>query len=94
MKTVKTQPQPLLHRILESVSNCLDAASARKLAALRLDARAQALLDEFADKSTEGTLTAEEQAEYRAIVSLLNYISILQSQARRQLKKQRQATAS
>ncbi|HQZ64395.1 MAG TPA: hypothetical protein PLY87_04935 [Planctomycetaceae bacterium] len=36
----------------------------------------------FADKSTEGTLTTEERAEYEACVRAINSISLLQMKSR------------
>jgi hypothetical protein len=85
---------PLLIRILKSVTRCFDQATARKLASLRLDKRSQALLEEMADRCTEGALSPEELEEYRAVVDAMDVIAILQIEARQQLKRKRRALVS
>ncbi len=61
---------------------------AKAIVAIRLDAKTQAHLDKLAEKSTAGTLTAQERAQYEAYVSALDFLAILQSKARRVLKAQ------
>jgi len=87
----RTESPSLLLRILKSVARCFDQATARKLASLRLDKRSQAMLDQWADKCTEGALTPEERDEYRAVVDAMDVIAILQIEARQQLKRKRRA---
>jgi uncharacterized protein YnzC (UPF0291/DUF896 family) len=53
---------------------------------LRADPAVQERLDELADKSTEGTLTDDERAEYESYIHAIDFISVLQAQARRLLK--------
>jgi hypothetical protein len=72
-----------LAKFLEPVSRCLTPEVARELVQLRADPAMQARLDELADKSTEGTLTAEEQIEYQTYVHAIDFIAILQTQAHR-----------
>lgn len=55
---------------------------ARSIAGLRAAPDVQQKLEDFANKSTEGTLTVEEHAEYEACVRAINFISILQMKAR------------
>jgi len=88
------EAQPLLNRILAQVGRCLTAETAQKLAALRVDNRTQALVDQLADKSTEGKLTPDEREEYLAIVSVIDFVSILQCQARQVLKRKRRVTVT
>jgi len=71
-----------LARLLKPIGLCLTAEVAQALVNLRADPSVQNRLDELADKSTEGTLTEDEQAEYEAYVHALDFIAVLQSQAR------------
>ena len=43
----------------------------------------------MADKCNEGQLSPEERAEYEALVRAIDFITILQSKARRRLAKTR-----
>jgi hypothetical protein len=54
---------------------------------LHASADVQARLEELADKSTAGQLTAEERAEYTTAVAAIEFISVLQSKARRLLSQ-------
>jgi hypothetical protein len=84
--SAKHHPTTLLAKLLEPVGRCLTPDVARELVNLRVDLAVQERLDELADKSTEGTLTNDERAEYETYVHALNFISVLQAQARRLLK--------
>jgi len=86
--------KPLLNRILARVSKCFDQETVKKLAVLRLDEASTAMIERLAEKSTEGTLTPEERDEYLAIVSVMDFVGILQIQARRRLETRRRATVS
>jgi len=72
----------IIDELLDPVSRCLTPDVARNIAGLRAAPDVQQKLDNFAEKSTEGTLTAEECAEYEACVRAINFISILQMKAR------------
>lgn len=74
-----------LHRILDPVGRCLTPEFARALMSLRTDPETQDRIDELADKSTEGTLTAAERAEYETYVSANDFLGVLQAKARRLL---------
>ena len=56
---------------------------ARRLAALRASPEVQRRIDELADKSSEGTLSADERAEYETWVRAINFLGVLQAKARR-----------
>ena len=71
-----------LARLLEPVGRCLTPDVARELVNLRADPAMQERLDELADKSTEGTLTDDEREEYETYVHAIDFIAILQAQAR------------
>jgi hypothetical protein len=71
-----------LQRILDPVGRCLTPEVARALLGLQADAETRARLEELADKSTEGSLTEAERDEYRAYVSAIDFLTVLQSKAR------------
>jgi hypothetical protein len=75
----------VLDEMLEPVSRCFGLETARALAALRVDERVQARVDELAEKCNEGELTPEERGEYEAYIQASTLIGILQAKARRVL---------
>jgi uncharacterized protein YnzC (UPF0291/DUF896 family) len=75
-----------LAKLLDPVGRSLTPDVARALVNLRADPAVQERLDELADKSTEGTLTDDERAEYESYIHAIDFISVLQAQARRLLK--------
>lgn len=77
-----------LDRILDPVTDVFTPELARTFAELRADAQLQAYADILAQKANEGTITPEEDAEYRAIVDAADLVAVLQLKARRYLKKQ------
>ena len=88
MDTHLSAPPPsIIARLLTPVGDCLTPDVARHLVDLHASADVQARLDELADKSTEGQLSAEERAEYETAVAAIEFISVLQSQARRLLNQ-------
>ena len=76
-----------LDRFLEPVIEALTPASARKLVDLRIDPNIQAHVDVLRCKANEGTLTPEEEAEYKDFVEAVDLMSIIQSKARQFLAK-------
>ena len=74
-----------LDGILDPLSRCLDAESARRLADFRVDPPVQERIDALAERANEGTLGADERAEYEALVNAADFISILKLKARRHL---------
>ncbi len=78
----------VLDRLLDPITRCLTPEAARKLVELRADAAVQGRVDELADKSTAGSLSADERAEYEAYVAANTLIGILQSKARKMLSIQ------
>ena len=84
MNTDLSSPLPsIIDRLLTPVADCLTPDVARHLVTLRAPADVQARLDELADKSTEGQLSADERAEYESAVAAIEFISVLQARARR-----------
>ena len=77
----------ILDRLLEPVGRRLSAKAARELASLRADEEAQARVRELAEKCNEGTLSADERAEYEACVMAASIVAILQAKARARLAR-------
>lgn len=75
----------VLDGLLDPLSRCLDAESAQRVAAFRVDPAVQARIDGLAERANEGVLSEEERAEYDAFVNAADFISILKLKARRQL---------
>jgi hypothetical protein len=75
----------LLDRILDPLAQCLTPEAARQLVDLRADTAAQHRMDELAELSNAGQLSAEERAEYEAYISAANLLAIVQAKARRAL---------
>ncbi len=78
-------PQSLLDRMLDPVSRCFDAESAKKLLDLRIDPAVQERVSELATRANEGLLTDAERTEYEAYINADDFISILKLKARRYL---------
>jgi hypothetical protein len=75
----------VLDGLLDPLSRCLDAESARRLVELRVAAPVQERIDTLAERSNEGLLTNDERAEYEALINAADFISILKHKARRHL---------
>ncbi len=81
-----TSGATVLDQVFEPVTQCFSADVAERIAALRASPELQALLDDLADKCTEGTLTEDEHETYEALVRAMNFVGILQAKARGVLK--------
>lgn len=77
----------ILDRVFEPLGRCLTPAVARKVVALRADPTVQAHIDFLATRSNEGQLTDDERNEYEAYVRAIQFVTVLQSKARRLLAK-------
>lgn len=82
-----TQPvaSSVLDLMLDPVSRCLDAESAKRLIDLRIDPAVQERVSELATEVNEGLLTDAERAEYEAYLDADDFIAILKLKARRYL---------
>ncbi len=76
-----------LHELLEPVGRCLTTEGARQLIGVRASDAVQKRMERFAAKSSEGTLSDEERAEYESLVSAGTFIAVLQSKARTLLQE-------
>ena len=79
-------PANFLDRLLAPIGDCLTPEVAEKLVNLRADAVVQTRLEELAAKSTEGSLTDAERAEYDSYIHTLDVLAVLQAKARSVLK--------
>lgn len=80
------QNRKVLDRLLNPVRDVLTPEVAQAIADLRADETTQARIDDLAERHHEGRLSAEELAEYQALVSGINLISVLQAKARSVLR--------
>lgn len=71
-----------LDQLLDPVLGALTPEVAARLIALRASPTAQARLDELAVGRHEGTLSADDEAEYGPLVQAGNLIAVLQAKAR------------
>jgi hypothetical protein len=80
-----------LDGLLEPFSLCLDAESARRLVAFRIDPPVQARIEMLGERANEGDLTTAERSEYEALINAADFIAILKLKARRHLDQIPQA---
>jgi hypothetical protein len=74
-----------LDSLLEPLSLCLDAESARRLVAFRIDQPVQARIEILGERSNEGSLDGSERSEYEALINATDFIAILKLKAQRHL---------
>lgn len=74
-----------LDSLLDPLSRCLDAESARRLVDFRVDPPVQERIDTLAEQANGGTLNSNERAEYEALINAADFISVLKLKARRRL---------
>jgi len=72
-----------LDRFLNPVADAFTPELARKLADLRADEELQSHVDGLAKKANDGTITAAEDAEYKALIDAADLVAVLQLKARR-----------
>jgi hypothetical protein len=73
--------------MLQPVTEAMSSEFANTLVSLRADDELLSRIEILRAKANQGTMTAEEDAEYREFVEAVDVISILQSKARRVLAK-------
>ena len=76
-----------LDNFLNPIAEILTHESANRLAELRIDSASQVRLDQLAEKSTEGVLTDEERTEYEAYIHAIDFLAVLQAQAKQRLDR-------
>jgi hypothetical protein len=75
-----------LDRLLHPLAQSLPPEGARAIADFRADPQTQARIDELAAKCNEGQLSSTEWQEYEAYVEAIDFIALLQDQAREALE--------
>jgi hypothetical protein len=75
----------LLDGLLDPLSHCLDAESARRLAEFRADPGVLARIDTLAEQANDGTLSDDERAEYEALINAADLIAALKLKAQHRL---------
>lgn len=76
-----------IDRFLDPVTACLTPQVAERIAGVRLDPELLSRIEHLAQKANEGTLTAEEDDEYKDYVEGGDMLALLQAKARRFLKQ-------
>lgn len=79
----------VLDRMLNSLTRCLDAESARRVLELGVDPSVQARVEILAERANEGLLTPEERAEYEAYINADDVTSVLRMNVLRHLDSDR-----
>ena len=77
-----------LDGLLEPLSRCLDAESARRIVDLQVDPPVQERMDILAEGANEGTLSDNDRSEYEALINAADFISILKLKAQLYLASQ------
>jgi hypothetical protein len=72
-----------LDRLLDPVFESFTPALAHKIIALRIDPEMERRVNELRQKANEGTLSSEEDAEYKDFVESVDIVSILQAKAKK-----------
>jgi uncharacterized protein YnzC (UPF0291/DUF896 family) len=76
-----------LDGLLEPLSLCLDAESARRLVAFRIDPQVLARIEVLGERANEGDLTADERSEYEALINAADFVAIVRLKAQRHLAR-------
>jgi hypothetical protein len=77
-----------LDGLLESLSQCLDAESARRVVAMQLARPVRERIDELAHEANEGALNDNDRSEYEALINAADIISILKLKAQNLIQVQ------
>lgn len=77
-----------MDRLLDPLTDTPTPESASAILELRVDAEMQARVEELRRNANEGTLTPDEDAEYKDFIEAVDLVSIMQAKARRFLSRQ------
>ena len=83
MKSAKSDD--VLDELISPLGECLTRESARRLVALKADAKLQARVDDLASRHSRGELTRRKRLNTGSYVSFDTFVAILKSKARQLL---------
>lgn len=69
--------------MLDPMAEAFTPDVARKIAEMRAAPELLARIADFPSKSSEGTLSSDEEAEYKEFVEALDVVSLIQAKTRR-----------
>jgi hypothetical protein len=72
-----------MDRMLEQLSDCLNAESAQRIVDLRIDPDTQTRVEVLAESANQGLLSEEDRDEYRTYIEITDLIAILKLKAQR-----------
>ena len=78
-----------LDRLLDPLAEAFTPEMARKLVELKVDPGLERHIENLREKANQGSLSAEEEADYKELIEAIDIIAILQSKARRFLAQHR-----
>ncbi len=78
----------ILDKMLQPAIDEMPLEFARKLLGLHADAELQSRIEELRSKSNLGSITCDEELEYKEFVEAVDIISLLQAKARRIISAQ------
>lgn len=81
----RTKETFVIDGILEPLSRCFDAESARRLIEFEIPPEIQDRVDVLAARAGEGMLTGDEREEYETYINISDLLSTLQLKARSRL---------
>lgn len=76
----------ILQRMIDPDQGFFSPAAAEAVLQMRLADTDQRRMQELAEKSSEGTLSGQEAAEYDSYIAAADFLSLWKSKARRSLK--------
>ena len=89
--TTAARNYQVLDQFLDPIRDILTPEVAQAIADLRSDPATQERIEDLAHRHHEGQLSAEELAEYEALVGGSNLVAVLQAKARSVLKARQSA---
>jgi hypothetical protein len=75
-----------MDRVLDPLAACLNREAALSILDLRIDPEIQARVEILAERANEGTLTADERAEYLSYVEAADVLAIFKLKAKHHLE--------
>lgn len=77
----------MLDRLLEPITNAFTVDVARRIVEMRLPPELESRVELLRHKANTGTLSADEDREYKEFVEAVDVVSLLQAKARESLAR-------